>query len=357
MDKKKVVALGGDGVGPEVVDAVCYILENIDFDLDLVKPPSGEAALQRYGSAFPTETKALCDSADAVLFGATGTTSVEILAYLRWVLDNYINIRPMKYYSGASSNLKDPSNIDLVILRENSEGMYSFIEDDLSLLREKLPGYRNRLGKTFADFGEGKFAIRIISEQGSKRLAQFACAYAMKRKERGYPGILTCVTKSNVLKETDGVIEQAMEEEMKNYPLLRYERHYIDDMSRRLIRFPDRFDVIVTSNMFGDILGDEAAELVGGLGLAGSACVGGKVPYFEPVHGSAPDIAGKGIVNPTAMFLSARLMLEYFEMYREAESIEKALAAVYKERKHLTVDQGGGATTAEFAQAVLRHIQ
>lgn len=357
MEKRKVVALGGDGVGPEVVDATCFILENACFDLEIIKPPCGEAALEKYGSAFPQEAKECCDSADAVLFGATGRVSVEILAYLRWILDNYINIRPMKYYEGTRSNLKDPSGIDFVILRENSEGMYSFFEGDLSLLQEKLPEYKNRFGKTLAEYGKGKFALRIISEYGAKRLAQFACTYTMRRKERGSAGKLTCITKSNVLRETDGVVERAMEEEIKNYPELNYERYYIDDMSRRLIRFPNNFDVIVASNMFGDILGDEAAELIGGLGLAGSACVGGKVPYFEPIHGSAPDIAGKGIVNPTATILSAKLMLEHFEMNQEAQALEQAVADVYKEGKYLTVDQSGNASTDEFAKAVMRQIK
>lgn len=358
MARKKVVALGGDGVGPEVVDATCFILENANFGLEILKPPCGEAAMEQYHNAFPEETKQLCDTADAVLFGATGTTSGAILAYLRWILDNYIGIRPVKYYPGAGSCLKDPSGINFVILRENSEGMYSFIEGELSTLSEKLPDLRStRSGRAISDFGEGKFALRIASQHGTQRIAKYACEYTMQRKRNHYPGKLTCVTKSNVLPVTDGFFQRIVEEEIKKYPELSHEHYYADDMARRLLRYSKDFDVIVTENLFGDILADEASELVGGLGLAASAGLGGKVAYFEPVHGSAPRYAGKNVANPTATILSAKLMLDYFEMHEEADTLERAVAAVYKNGKSLTYDQGGNATTTEFAQAVLREIK
>ncbi len=357
MAKKMIVALGGDGVGPEVIDATCYVLRHANFDLEIVNPPCGEAALERYQNAFPDETRQLCDAADAILFGATGPQSVAILAYLRWVLDNYVNIRPMKYYPGAKSCLKDPSGIDFVILRENTEGLYSFFEGDLSMLQQKLPDYRNLIGKSLADFGEGKFAIRIISERGVRRLAKYACEYAIHRRTKNYPGKITCVTKSNVLRQTCGLFEKVVEEEVKKYPEISYEQYYVDDTARRLLRYPQEFDVVVTSNMFGDILADEASELIGGLGLAGSGCIGGKVAYFEPVHGSAPKYAGKNVINPTATILSAKLMLEYLGMRDEADSLEKAVASVYRSGEHLTYDQGGNATTMECAQAILREIK
>ena len=153
--RRKVVALGGDGVGPEVINATCYILENANFDLELAKPPCGEPAMEQYDDAFPEETRQLCDGADAILFGATGTTSGAILTYLRWTLDYYVNVRPVKYYSGAKSCLKNPEDIDFAILRENSEGVYSFFGGDLSMLRERLPDFRSRLGKSLADYVEG----------------------------------------------------------------------------------------------------------------------------------------------------------------------------------------------------------
>jgi len=355
--KKKVVALGGDGIGPEVIDATCHILEKASFDLELIRPPCGEAALEKYNDAFPEETRQLCDTADAILFGATGRTSGAILSYIRWVLDNYIGLRPMKYYPGARSCLKNPSGIDLVIFRENSEGAYSFFEGELSQLSEKLPDFRNRIGKSLADFGKGKFSLRIVSEHGMQRLAKFVCEYTAERKKKGYPGKLTCVTKSNVLRETDRLFDDVIEEEVKKYPELSYEHYYADAMAQQLLRCPQEIDVIVTENMYGDILADEASELVGGLGLASSAGLGGKVAYFEAVHGSAPDIAGQGIANPTATILSAKLMLEHIGLKKEAESLERAVAAVYEKGASLTPDQGGRATTMECAQAVLREIR
>lgn len=355
--RRRVVALGGDGVGPEVVNATCYVLENSDFNVEIIKPACGEAAFEKYGDAFPEETKHACDAADAVLFGAAGTTSGAILSYLRWVLDNYVNVRPVKYYTGATSCLKDPEGIDFIILRENSEGMYSFFGGDLSMLREKWPDLRSRIGKSLADFGEGKFALKIASERGTRRLAEFACQFALGRKRKGYPGKLACPTKSNVIPGTDRLFARMIEEEAGKYSEISYEHYYADDMARRLLRFPKEMDVIVAENMFGDILADEAAELVGGLGVAPSACLGGRVPYFESVHGSAPDIAGHNIVNPTATILSAKLMLGHLSLHREADSLENAVAAVYRDGKGLTRDQGGHATTMEFAQTVLREIR
>jgi 3-isopropylmalate dehydrogenase len=356
MAQKRIVALGGDGVGPEVVGATCHVLEDA-FNLEILKPPAGEDAHKKYNNAFPDETRQECDRADAILFGATGPTSIAVLAYLRWVLDNFVNVRPMKFYTGARSCLKDPTGLDLVILRENSEGMYSFFEGDLYVLREGMPELKSLLGKSVEDFGKGKFAIRLISERGAGRMAAFACQYALQRKKDNHPGKVTCVTKSNVLMQTDGLFERIVNEEVQKHPELSYNHYYVDDMSRRLLVYPEeKFDVVVTTNMYGDILADEAAELVGGLGMAPSANVGGRVPYFESVHGSAPDIAGKNIVNPTATILSAKLMLDYLDMRQEADALERAVAAVYRKGENLTRDQGGTASTMDFAQAVLNEF-
>ena len=357
MAKKRIVALGGDGIGPEVVDAACHVLEHADFELEIIKPPSGEAVVKQYGTAFPEETKKLCDAADAVLFGASGEASQIIVLHLRWIGDNYVNIRPAKYYPGTTSCLKDPSGIDFVFLRENSEGLIPGREGDLSLLAQRLPEYRDLLGKSFADYGEGKYAVRIVSERGSARLAKFACEYAMKRKEKGGPGKVTCVHKFNAFPESDRLFERTIREEVAKHPELSYDQYYVDDMARRLLRYPMEFDVIVIDNMFGDILSDEASELVGGLGIVPSACVGGKVPYFESVAGSAPKYAGQNVANPTATILSAKLMLDYLGMNEEADALEKAVAAVYKEGKSSTFDQGGTATTMECAEAILRKLK
>jgi len=355
---KKIVALGGDGVGPEVTEVACGILESMGLGLEILKPPGGESAIQEFGSALPEETRKLCLEADAVLFGAAASASLPILVFLRWKMDNFVNIRPVKYYPGAQTPLKSAEGIDFVILRENSEGFYPWgREGAIAQLAERWPEWTDAcLGRRFSDYGEGAFAIRIITEAGARRMMKFACDFTEQRKMTGRPGKLTCVTKSNVLHQSCGIFQRAAEAEVKLHPGLAYEHYYIDDTCRRILRYSRDMDVIVTSNMFGDILSDEAAELVGGLGLAASACLGGQTPYFEPVHGSAPKYAGKNVINPTAMILSAMMMLDHFGMTDAARALEAAVAAVYREGKHLTQDQGGRATTTEFGQAVQRKL-
>ena len=353
---KKIVALGGDGVGPEVIKATCLILEKAGFDLDIIKPPCGAEAQRMQGNPFPTETQKLCDESDAILFGAAEGPSIAILVYLRWMLDNYINLRPVKYYAGAHSPLKNPESIDFYIIRENSEGLYPGREGDLLWLSQRMGDYKDPFGHTLDEYGSGKFALRIITEKGTDRIARYTLDLARQRKAAGFSGKVTCITKSNVLFQTCGLFKNIVEAEIKKDSGLKYEHFYVDDAARRIVRFPQEFDVVVTSNMFGDILADEAAEAVGGLGIAPSACLGGKKPYFEPVHGSAPDIAGKGIANPTAMILSAKMMLEHLGLKEEAASLESAVAGVYRKGSILTLDQGGTSSTLEFAEAVLKNI-
>ena len=354
---KTIVVLGGDGIGPEVTGATGYLLKEAGFALDLHTPPCGETVVEKFGTALPDETREMCAGADAILFGATHESSIIIVAYLRFVLKTYANVRPLKYYAGANSPLSNPDGVDFVIVRENLEGMYPGREGDLSDMAKAMPDYRDFMGRSFADMGKGKFAIRVISEEGTDKVARFACELARKRKQNGHPGKITCVTKQNVLRESCGLFKQRVEETIKHYPELDYEHFYVDDAARRLVRFPRDMDVIVTSNMFGDILSDLGAELVGGLGIAPSGCYGDATPYFESVHGSAPDIAGKGIANPTATILSAAMMLDHLGMESEAQALERAIAEVYRKGKTLTVDQGGSATTMEFVKAALNAIR
>lgn len=349
---KKIVAIGGDGVGPEVINAACSVLESMSLELETIKPFPKEM-----GGPVTPEAREACESSDAILFGAAGepeNRSIMWIVYLRWELDNYANVRPIKYYEGARSAIKDPSGIDFVIVRENSEGMYSLSEGDLSMLAQAMSDFTNRVGKKFADFGEGKFAVRIISRRGCERIAKKAYEIAKERKTKGFPGRVTIVTKSNILPKSDGLFQRICEETAKEHPELACEHYYVDDMARRILRYPKDQDVIVTPNLYGDILSDAASELVGGLGVVPSGCVGDKYAYFEPVHGTAPKYAGKQMVNPTAAILSAKMALEYIGMTKAAENLDKAVAAVYEEGKHLTYDQGGKATTMELAQAVAK---
>ncbi len=355
--KKTVVALGGDGIGPECVDVTCDLLEKAGFNLNIIRPLNGERALKEGKHPFSDEVKQMCEKSDANIFGANGGTSRPILFHLRWNVDNYMNIRPGKFYEGSRSSLKDISGTDFVIFRELSEELYPGQEGDLDYLSERIPEYRGSMGRSIADYGKGKFALRIISEKGCKRLAEYVCQYTLERKKKGYPGKLTCASKASILRETDGLFRRIIEEGVKKYPELAYEHLNVDDAARRLVRYPKDFDVMVMPNIFGDILSDEAAEICGGLGMAGAAALGGRVPLFEPSHGSAPKYAGKNVTNPTATIISARLMLEYFGMNDEANALEKAIESVYKEGKHLTYDQGGTASTTECADAILRAIK
>jgi 3-isopropylmalate dehydrogenase len=354
---KTIVALGGEGIGPEVVDATCHVLVAAKFPLKIVTPPHGEAAVKVHGTPIPDEMKTLCETADGILFGAAGgPASSAIISYLRWQREAYANVRPIRYYLGAASPLANPAGIDFVIVRENSEGLYPGREGDLADLARALPQLSDRVGKRVGEYGEGRFAVKIVSREGTERIARFGCELARKRTARGRPGKVTCITKSNVLQRSDGFFARIVEEVVGSYSDLAYEHFYVDDGARRLIRVPQSMDVVITMNLYGDILSDLAAEAAGGLGMAPSGCFGDGWAYFESVHGSAPDIAGQGIANPTATLLSAGMMLDHVGLPAEAERLDAAVAAVYREGKHLTRDQGGQATTKAFCQAVLARL-
>ena len=354
---KTVVALGGEGIGVEVVDATCELLAAAGFPLRILTPPHGEAAQRSHGSPVPDETKRLCGAADGILFGAAGgPASVAVITYLRWQQDAYANVRPIKYYEGARSPLADPRGIDFVVLRENMEGLYPAREGDLAELARALPELRDHIGRRMGEYGEGRFAVKVVSRHGTERIARFACELALRRRARGRPGKITCVTKSNVLVRSDGFFQEVVEGVVRQYAGLAFEHFYVDDASRRFVRFPQAMDVVLCMNLYGDILSDLAAEAAGGLGIAPSGCFGDRWAYFESVHGSAPDIAGQAIANPTATILSAAMMLEHMGLAAEAERVEAAVARVYREGRRLTRDQGGTATTGEFCKAVLEAL-
>ncbi len=354
---KTVVALGGEGIGPEVVNAACELLAAAGFPLRILTPPHGEPALKTHGSPVPDETKRLCGRADGVLFGAAGgPASAAVLTYLRWQQDAYANVRPIKYYEGARSPLLNPHGIDFIVLRENMEGLYPGREGDLVDLARALPELSDRVGKHVGEYGEGRYAVKVVSRRGTERIARFAGELALKRKAQGRAGKVTCVTKSNVLRQSDGFFEEIAASIVQQYEGVAYEHFYVDDAARRLVRVPQSMDVVLCMNLYGDILSDLAAEVAGGLGTAPSGCFGDKWAYFESVHGSAPDIAGQGIANPTATILSAGMMLEHMGLVGEAQRLEAAVARVYRDGRHLTRDQGGTATTREFCKATLEAL-
>jgi isocitrate/isopropylmalate dehydrogenase len=252
---------------------------------------------------------------------------------------------------GLRSPLAHPEGIDFVIVRENFEDLYVGVEGDLEVL--KPLGFRGRRqdGAPIPETG-GKFALKIITEVVTRRIMEYGCVLAMRRKQQGYPGRVTVATKHNVLPQTDGLFRDVARDVASQYPELQYENFIVDDFARRLVAEPHRLDVVILPNLYGDILSDEAAALVGGLGVAPSGCYGDDFAYFESVHGSAPDIAGQHVINPTATMLSAAMMLRYIDMAEEADRLEGAIAAVYAEGEVLTRDQGGSASTEQFCDAV-----
>jgi len=347
---KKVCVIPGDDASPEAVLNGVSVLKSMEMDVDWLVLPSGEEGLAQHGDKWAQVCRDAIDACDTTWFGSTGGKT-PVLQYLRWGKQTYANLRPVKYMAGVRSPLARPEGIDFVIVRENFEDLYVGIEGDLEVLKPLgLRGSRQD-GAPIPETG-GKFAIKIITEAVTRRIVEYGCELALQRKAQGYSGRVTVATKHNVLPQTDGLFRKVAADVASKYPDLQYENFIVDDFARRLVAEPHRLDVVILPNLYGDILSDEAAALVGGLGVAPSGCYGDNFAYFESVHGSAPDIAGQHVINPTATMLSAAMMLRYLEMPEEADRLEGAIAAVYAEGKVLTRDQGGDASTEAFCDAV-----
>jgi 3-isopropylmalate dehydrogenase/methanogen homoisocitrate dehydrogenase len=327
----KITVIPGDGIGPEVMKAALAVLEASNVEFEYVTARAGNECFKRTGTTIPDETISTAKKTDATLFGAVTTVPGQKsgIITLRRALELYVNLRPVKSYEGTQSLFDD---VNFVIVRENTEGLYSGIEEDTE---------------------DGATALRVITRNASERICRFAFEYARKTSKKK----VTAVHKANVLKKTDGIFKEAFYRVGSDYPEIKMEDFYVDAAAMYLVTRPQDFDVIVTTNLFGDILSDEGAGLVGGLGLIASANVGEKNGLFEPVHGSAPDIAGKGIANPSAMIFSACMMLDYLEEYEEARKLEKAMKDVLKEGKIVTPDLGGSASTMEMADEVKRKFK
>jgi isocitrate/isopropylmalate dehydrogenase len=342
---KTVVAFPGEGIGLEVVEATCELLTGTGLPLKILTPTQG--------SPLPEESKRAAREADGVLFGAAGPRTSAVVSWLRWEMAAWAGVRPIRFFPGMRSPLADPEGIDYVLVRENSEGLYPGREGDLADLIRLMPDLADRTGRTVKDFGpEGRFAVKVVTPRGAERIARFSCDLARRRQGRGKPGKVTLVTKSNVLPRTDGLYDEIVGRIVREAGLP-FEHFHVDDAARRLVRFPKSMDVVLCMNLYGDILSDLGAETAGGLGLAPSGNFGDGWAYFESVHGSAPDIAGRSIANPTATILSAALMLEHMGLDEEGRRLEAAVGRVYRDGKTLTPDQGGTAKTREVAQAVL----
>jgi isocitrate/isopropylmalate dehydrogenase len=355
MTRKRVVVIEGEDAAPEAMRPSVSLLQKLGLPIEWSYPPVGDRGLEECGVVFPELAREAIDTADATFFGSTSGKSVAALFYLRWGKRTYANVRPARFVRGYRSPLARPEGIDFVIVRENLEDLYLGIEgpvEDLAPL-----SLTSRTGRApVADMAPARYALKVISEEGSERVARFAFELARRRREAGRPGRVTCATKHNMLPQSDGLFREVAQRVALDYPDIAFQSFIVDDFAHRMIAAPHDLDVVVMPNLYGDILSDAAAALVGGLGLAPSGCYGDDYAYFESAHGTAPDIAGRNVINPTASLLSAAMMLDYLGFAEAAARLRAALERIYAEARVLTPDQGGRASTTAFCDELARLI-
>lgn len=330
----RITLIPGDGTGPEITRAAVMVLEAAGVKIDWDVKEAGEKALQSTGEVLPEDVINSIKRCKVALKGplttplGAGFRSVNVA--LRKKLNLYANVRPVKTYRGVESRY---DNIDLVVIRENTEDLYAGIE--------------HMVGDGAAE------SIKIITRKASERIVRFAFEYSRQHKRKK----VTAVHKANIMKLSDGLFLQVAKEVASQYPDIEFEDKIVDNMAMQLVLKPEQYDVLVTPNLYGDILSDLCAGLVGGLGLAPGANIGDEVAVFEPVHGSAPKYAGLNKINPMAIILSSTLMLRHIKEEETATRIEEALSEVLSEGKHVTYDLGGSATTSEMAEAICQKLR
>jgi 3-isopropylmalate dehydrogenase len=324
-NKYQIAVIPGDGIGKEVMEATISVLDELDVDFDYIYGMAGDECNEEHGTPLPQETIDIVRDSDACLFGAAGETAADVIVKIRQEMKMFANLRPVKSYPNTKSLFE---NVDFMIVRENTEGLYIADQEE--------------------ETEDGAIAKRVITREAEERIIDYAFQYAKDNNRTK----VTAVHKANVLKKTDGLFKEIFYEVSEKYPDIDTEDFYVDATAMYLVTQPQEFQVVVTTNLFGDILSDEGAGLVGGLGLIPSANIGADGALFEPVHGSAPDIAGQQKANPIAMMLSAIMMLRYLGENDAADKFDAAILKVLSEGKTLTGDLGGSATTMEVAQAV-----
>ncbi len=332
----RITVIPGDGIGPDIMEATLKVLDALDADLAFDFAIAGQPALEQGQDLIPPETLALIAANKATLKGpittpiGRGFSSVNVS--LRQHFDLFANVRPALSIPGVAARY---DNVNLIIVRENTEGLYS--------------GY----GHTLSEDGERAEVRSVITRKGSTRVLRYAYEMARATGRRK----VTVVHKANIMKTTSGLFLTVARELAKEYPDLTHEEMIVDNCAMQLVTNPQRFDVIVTTNLFGDILSDLCAGLVGGLGLAPGANIGADRGIFEAVHGSAPDIAGKNIANPTALILAACMMLEYLGLTDQAGRLRQAVLSVISAGETLTPDLGGQGTTSGYTEALLAQLK
>ena len=335
----RLAIISGDGIGPEISKAARSVLQLIhdkyDVKFEITDVEAGDSVIKKDGMALPDHSFQAIRNSDVCMKAPIGESAADVVVYLRRTFDLYANIRPVKSYPNIQS-LKD--NIDMVIVRENTEDVYAGLE---------------------YEFQNACIAIRLTTKKASIRIAEYAFNLA---KFRNKMKSVTSVHKANLLRKTDGLFSSSCREVSEKYADIKFNEMYVDACAMNLIRNPESFDVIVTTNLFGDILSDEAAQVVGSLGIAPAANIGDSFAMFEPVHGSAPDIAGKGIANPFSMILSARMMLDWLALNNNdskcivaAQKIETAVIKVLV-KGIKTQDIGGNYRTDDVTNAILDEL-
>ena len=358
----KITLIRGDGVGPELAKAAkrCIDATGVRIEWEIVD--AGIDIMEKEGTPLP-DSVIESIKRNKVALKAPVTTPIgagfrSVNVQLRKELDLYACLRPCKYYNGVESTLKKPEIVDLVVVRENTEDLYAGIEFEEG--KEKtleLIQYIKQLSNKSIRSDSG-ISIKPISKFCTKRIAEFAFEYAVKHKRKK----ITAVTKSNIMKFSDGLFQHVSEEIAKGYPGLEFEHMLVDNMCMQLVRKPELYDVLVLPNLYGDILSDLCAGLVGGLGLAPGANIGDKYAVFEATHGSAPKYKGLNKVNPTALILSGVLMLHHLDEHEAANKLERAVAEVIEEGRDVTYDlkpvrdDPAAAGTQEMADAIIRKM-
>jgi 3-isopropylmalate dehydrogenase len=324
---ERIAVIPGDGIGQEVIPAAVEVLEALDVEFEFVEGDAGDAVLESRGEALPEETYELAANADATLFGAAGETAADVILPLREAVDSFANVRPARAYPGVDSLRPET---DLVFIRENTEGVYSGIESEIV---------------------EGVTTLtRVITDDASRKIARYGFEYA---ESNGFDDV-TIAHKANVMRMTDGqFLESAVAvAEEEGYE---YDDALMDALAMHLLLRPEEYGVVICPNLAGDMLSDLAAGLVGGLGLLPSANVGEENALFEPVHGSAPDIAGQGIANPAATVLSAAMLLDHLGYGEEADRVTAAVEGVLSDGPR-TPDLGGDASTTDVTAAIVDRL-
>jgi isocitrate/isopropylmalate dehydrogenase len=372
MARYKIAWLPGDGIGIEVLEAARLVLDRLAFDAEYLQGDIGWSFWRKEGDALPERTLALLRSVDAAMFGAitskpTKQADEELapalrgkgLSYrspivrMRQIFDLYVCLRPCKAYPGNPLNFRD--DIDIVVFRENTEDLYAGVEfgpvpsDLRATLAQLSPPFA-----AFKDLPADAYALscKINTKKGSERIVRAAFEFARKHKRRS----VTVVHKANVVRATDGLFLDVARRVASEFPEISMDDANVDAMTMWLLKNPRNYDVLVAPNLYGDIVSDLCAQMVGGLGFACSANIGDKLAVFEPTHGSAPKYAGLGKVNPIATILAAKMMLEWLGEAAAAARVERAVTEVIREGAAKTYDMGGAATTMDMAREIAAHL-